>query len=233
MSIVAIIPARGGSKRIKHKNIKNFCGQPIIKYSIDAAKNTNLFNEVIVSTDDPKIAALSKRSGAAVYGFRTKKNSADKATLADMMLEEIKKMQTRGVFADYICLIFATAPTISSREIKKGFKLLREKNADGVVTVCEFSQPYERALSIEDGQIKMVRKKNKLVRTQDMPKRYFDAGRFYWIKTSSFKKTKDFFAKNTYPLIIPGDLVEDINTLEDWHKMEIKFKLVNKNNAKR
>jgi len=228
-TIIAIIPARGGSKRIKHKNIREFCGQPIIKYSIAAAKGTGLFDDVIVSTENNKIAKIAAKLGASVPSLRSEKNATDHSTLADMMLEEIAKLESRGIYPDYLCLIFATVPNISPEEIANGLKVLKKNHADSVVCVCEFSEPVGRALIIEGGLVKMINGGNKFKRTQDLDKRYFDAGRFYWIKTEAFKKSKSFFCKNARPVIAPRILVQDIDTEDDWSAMEVKFKLLKKN----
>lgn len=223
--MIAIIPARGGSKRIKKKNTKLFCGQPIIKYSIDAAKESNLFQEIIVSTEDTSIANVAKRCGASVPSLRSKKNSGDHSTLADVMLEEISKLEVRGISAEYICLILATAPTISGHEIKAGLKALKKNKADTLVSVCEFSEPIGRALRLENGKIKMILDKNKFKRTQDLEKKYFDAGRLYWIKTDAFKKNKSFFCKNSCPFPVSNLIAQDIDDIDDWRLMELKYKL--------
>lgn len=223
--MIAIIPARGGSKRIKRKNTKIFCGQPIIKYSIDAAKNSKLFDEVIVSTDDEQIARMAKKYGAVIPCLRSKKNSLDHSTLSDVMLEEIYNMEKRGIKSEYICLILATVPTISPKEITGALAAFKKSGADTLVCVCEFSEPLERALKLENGRIEMAKPKNKFKRTQDLQKMYFDAGRFYWVKTELFKKNKSFFTRKTCPYIVPGLLVQDIDTMDDWRMMELKYKL--------
>ncbi len=226
--VIAIIPARGGSKRIERKNIKDFCGHPIIKYSIDAAKKAGLFDDVIVSTEDSEIARVAKKLGASIPSLRSAVNASDQSTLADVLIEEIGKLEKREVAPEYICLVVPTAPTISEKEIAEGLKVLKKTNADSVMSVCEFSEPIGRALKIENGLVRMINSKNKFKRTQDLEKKYFDAGRFYWIKTQAFKKNKSFFTKNTYPLIVPGSLVRDIDTLDDWKAMEIKFRIFKK-----
>lgn len=228
MATIAIIPARGGSKRVERKNIKDFCGQPIIKYSIDAAIKTGLFDEVIVSTDDSEIARTAVKFGASVPSLRSVKNSRDHSTLADMMLEEIEKLEKRNIFPEYLCLLFATTPTISAQEIASGLKLLQKTNAQSVMSVCEFTEPVGRALKIENGLVKMVNPRNKFTRTQDLETRYFDAGRFYWIKRESFKKNKSFINRGTVPFVVSRLLVQDIDTIEDWKMMEMKFKLLHK-----
>lgn len=223
--MIAIIPARGGSKRIKRKNTKTFCGQPIIKYSIDAAKGSKLFEEIIVSTDDEQIARVAKKYGAAVPFLRSKQNSRDHSTLSDVMLEEIEKMENRGVKSEYICLILATVPTISPKEITDALRVFKKSGADTLVCVCEFCEPFERAFRLENGLIKMAKPKNKFIRTQDLQKMYFDAGRFYFVKTEAFKRNKSFFTQKTCPYIVPGPLVQDIDTMDDWRMMELKYKL--------
>jgi N-acylneuraminate cytidylyltransferase len=233
MSMIAIIPARGGSKRIKGKNTKDFFARAIISYSIEAAKKSKIFDEVIVSTDDTKIARVAKKYGASVPSLRSQKSSTDHSTLVDVMLEEICKLEKRGIQSEYICFILATAPTITPQELVDALETFKKSGADTLVCVCEFSEPLERAFKLENGFIKMAKPKNKFTRTQDLQKMYFDAGRFYWVRVDAFKKNKSFFTQKTLPYIVPGLLVQDIDTIDDWRMMELKYKLfINDKKAK-
>ena len=144
------------------------------------------------------------------------------------MFEEIEKLEARGVNAEYVCLIFATAPTISYEELIQGYKIIKSNKYDSIAAVCEFSEPIERALKIKEGLVWWEKPKNQFTRTQDLEKSYFDAGRFYWVRVESFKKNKAFFSRNTYPMVIPSLLVQDIDTPEDWEMMELKFKKLKK-----
>lgn len=224
LEAIAIIPARKGSKRILDKNIKMFCGQPIIKYSIDAALASGCFEDVIVSTDSPKIANLSKEFGASVPFMRSKKNSSDIAPIADAIIEVIEKLRKKGIVFRYFCCIYATVPTISVKRIVDAFKLIKEKDADSVIPITEFDFPIERALDIKEGYIKMIWPENEMKRSQDFPKYYHDAARFVWVKRESFLKQKRFYMKKSIPLILRRSIVQDIDTQEDWKIAEIKFK---------
>ena len=221
---LAIIPARGGSKRIPRKNIKNFLGFPIIKYSIESALKSNCFDEVMVSTDDKEIAEISKNYGASIPFYRKKENSNDFAMLADVIEEVILKYQEIGKYFDYVCCILATAPFVNKNRIVQGFEILQKNDADSVIPVTRFSYPIQRALKIDDEKLQMFWPENCNVRSQDLTPAYHDSGQFYWIKTKSFLEQKKIFIKKTFPLIIPEIEVQDIDTPEDWIIAESKYK---------
>ncbi|MBD3231350.1 pseudaminic acid cytidylyltransferase [Candidatus Dependentiae bacterium] len=223
MNCLAIIPARGGSKRIPRKNIKEFCGQPIIKYSIDVAIESCCFNEIMVSTDDIEIAKIAKKYGAQVPFFRSKINSNDFATLADVIkevLDSYKKIQKQY---DYVCCILATAPFVNKKRIIDGFDILKECKADSLVSVIKFNYPIQRALKIDDSKLQMFWPENYNVRSQDLVSAYHDAGQFYWINSKSYLEQKRIFADYTIPLIIPNNEVQDIDTEDDWIIAEFKY----------
>ncbi len=222
---LAIIPARGGSKRIPRKNIKDFCGQPIIKYSIDAALKSGCFNEVMVSTEDKEIAKIASLAGAKIPFLRSTKTSDDYAMLADVIEEVILKYRERGKDFDYCCCILATAPFVSSGRLIKGFDLLVKTEADSVIPVVRFGYPIQRALKIYNSQLKMFWPENYNVRSQDLIPAYHDSGQFYWMQIESFLHQKKLFAQNTIPFEIPESEVQDIDTLEDWKIGELKYKV--------
>lgn len=225
---LAIIPARAGSKRIPKKCIKSFCDQPIIKYSIDAALQSECFTEVIVSTDDQEFARISKEFGANVPFLRSEKNSDDYSMLADVIEEVLLEYKKIGKTFKYFCCILSTAPFISSKRILQGLQTLIQSGADSVVPIVQFSYPIQRSLKITDGKLKMFWPENYNVRSQDAEPAYHDVGQFYWMKVDSFLKQKVLFAKHSVPLIIPEMEVQDIDTFSDWEIAELKYKMIQK-----
>ena len=171
MSRIAIIPARGGSKRIPKKNIKPFLGKPIIAYSIEAALASNLFDEVMVSTDDAEIVDIARKCGAKVPFIRSDKNADDYAILVDVLLEVIEDYKTKGRVFDYACCILPTAPFVSKDKIKKSYQTLTNNNFDSGFPVLEFSYPIQRALKIQDDKVSMVNSKFETTRSQDLENR--------------------------------------------------------------
>jgi len=227
--IIAIITARGGSKRIPRKNIKNFLGKPIIAYSIEAAFKSGLFNEIMVSTDDREIAEVAKKYGAEVPFMRSKKNSDDFATTADVVEEVLLKYKKQGEEYDYAFCIYPTAPFITAEKLKNAFKILKNSDADAVVPVCRFSYPIQRGLKINtDGRIAMLWPRNRNSRSQDLIPTYHDAGQYSGIKVRNFLAEKKTFTKNTVPIVIPELEVQDLDNEEDWRLAEIKFKILRK-----
>jgi pseudaminic acid cytidylyltransferase len=223
---IAIIPARGGSKRIPGKNIKKFAGKPIIAYSIECALKTRLFDEVIVSTDDRRIANIAQKLGANVPFLRSKKTSNDRSSLESVLLEVIKRLEKQGKKYDYICCILPTAPFIESKKIIEGFDMITKGDVDAVLSVVKFDYPVQRAfVKNKDGIVSMLWPENMIKRSQDLPDSFHDAGQFYWLKTDNFLKEKQLFANNSYGLELSSWQVQDIDTLEDWKTAEKKFKL--------
>lgn len=223
---LAIIPARGGSKRIPRKNIKLFLGKPIIQYSIDVAQSANLFNEIMVSTEDKEIAAVAESCGAVVPFFRSEQTSNDYATIGDVIEEVILEYKNRGCEFKYFCCILATAPFVTANRLTQTFDLLKKTGADSVVPVTRFSYPIQRALKIEDEKLKMFWPENYSKRSQDLTPAYHDCGQFFWMRVDSFLEQKTVFAKNTIPFEIPETEVQDIDTLEDWKIAEFKYKII-------
>lgn len=224
---VAIITARGGSKRIPGKNIRDFCGQPIIKYSIEAALCSDLFNEVMVSTDDMEIAEISKNFGAKIPFMRSKKTSDDYATTADVIEEVLLEYQKLGQNFDYACCIYPTTPFITSKKLKNAFDNLINTDADSLIPVVKFGYPIQRALKIENNKVKLLFPENINKRSQDLEQTYHDCGQFYFLKTETFLKDKSLFTENTAFLEIPESEVQDIDIEEDWKIAELKFVKLN------
>lgn len=233
INIVAIIPARAGSKRIPKKNIKLFSGRPIIWYSIKAAQDTNLFNKIIVSTDSDEIATIAKSSGAEVSFIRPAELADDFTGTVPVLLHALNWLSEHKAAADYFCCIYATAPFIQPEFIREGFNLLMDKKAATAFSVTKFSSPIFRALKIkEDGRIEMFWPEHENSRSNDLPEAYHDAGQFYWGNTGKFMKQKTLFSSNALPVIIPRYLTMDIDTPEDWKTAEIMYAIIQKNKNK-
>lgn len=222
---IAIITARSGSKRIPGKNIRLFLGKPIISYSIDAAKNSGCFDEVMVSTDDYEIVNIAKRFGAKVPFLRSNKNSSDTATTEDVLREVVKKYEKLGKKYDNICCVYPTAPFVTPRKIQKGLVMLEELEVDSVITIVKFSFAIQRALTMENGLIHFVESANALKRSQDCQEMFYDAGQFYWVKTAEFMKKGHILTDATAGLIISELEAQDIDNETDWKLAEIKYSL--------
>lgn len=225
--MLCIITARGGSKRIPRKNIKEFCGKPIIAYSIQAALDSGLFSEVMVSTDDDEIASVARKFGASVPFMRSAKNSDDFATTGDVLKEVLGEYKKLGrEFSNFAC-IYPTAPFVSAKRLKEAFEILRQKNASSLTPVVKFSFPPQRAFVLRDGYLSYKEPQNAPKRSQDLEPLYHDAGQFY------FYNTKDFLSgtnKGWVPLILSELEVQDIDNLEDWELAQIKYRLLNEKN---
>jgi len=224
MTNLAIIPARGGSKRIPHKNIKKFLGKPIIAYSIEAAVKSGLFDEIMVSTDDNEIADVAKQYGAKVPFIRSLKNSDDFSTLADVVMEVYRKYEEKGVKYDNICCILSTAPFITSLRINEAYNKFIKERFDSVCPVVAFSYPVLRALEFDnDKKLRMINPEYINSRSQDLKPAYHDSGLFYWVKAEALKNEKTLFCKNGSAIILPETEVQDIDTETDWKLAEIKY----------
>jgi N-acylneuraminate cytidylyltransferase len=222
---VAVIPARYGSKRIKKKNIRLFCGQPIIAYSIQQALKSGVFDRVIVSTDNDEIATIAKKYGAEVPFIRPQELSGDFVGTVDVVNHAIHWLEENGEAVDYVCCIYPTAPFIRVRDIKEGLEIL--KNDIGKIfsfTVTTFPFPIQRALRIiKDRQLEAFWPENIEKRSQDLEESYHDAGQFYWGKVVGFLEKKTIFAKHSFPIVLPRSIVQDIDTEEDWSRAELMF----------
>ena len=225
MRNLCIIPARGGSKRVPRKNIKDFLGKPIIAYSIEAAINSGCFDVVMVSTDDKEIAEIAKRCGAEVPFMRSDRTANDYATTADVIIEVLDKYEGLNTEFDSVTCIYATAPFVTAERIKEGYKML-DNNIDSVFTCVQFSYPIQRGLRIVDGKISMVNPENINKRSQDLEPIYHDDGQFYISNIDAFRRTKSFWGENTAGLILSELEVQDLDTLTDWAIAEMKYKIL-------
>lgn len=224
MTTVAIITARGGSKRIPGKNIKEFCGKPIIAYSLEAALNCKEFDEVMVSTDSPEIAAVAREYGAAVPFMRSQETSNDYATTVDVIKEVLTEYKKIGKSFDQYCVLYATAPFVTSNKLEKAFEILKINKADFLTPVVKIEEPVFRSFYIDEKQkLKKRWPEYQNVRTQDLPTLYLDCGQFY---IGDAKKVfyVPYEERNMVAMIIPSEEEQDIDTIEDWEIAERKFR---------
>jgi pseudaminic acid cytidylyltransferase len=222
MSSIVIIPARGGSKRIPMKNIKEFNGQPIIAYPIQTALNSKLFDEVMVSTDSDDIIDVAKKFGAKVPFIRSEANSNDFATLADVLVEVILKYKELGKHYDTICCILPTAALISTERLIESYNIFKAQNYNSLVPVVKFGYPLQRALAVNNGLLQMREPQHLTSRSQDLEPYYHDAAQFYWIKTESLLNEKTILTKKTGHLELKETEAQDVDTYLDWEMLIIK-----------
>lgn len=226
MSTVAIITARGGSKRIPKKNIKEFCGKPIIAYSIEAALSSAVFDEVMVSTDSEEIRRIAEQYGAKVPFLRSEATSNDFATTADVIGEVLEQYEAHGIRFDSFACIYPTAPFITSQRLAEATELL--KDADAVLSVVKFSFPPQRAFVIRDGNVQFQYPQYERSRSQDLEPIYHDCGQFYMCKTECFLEHHSLILPVTKPYIMPEEEVQDIDTFSDWEIAEAKYLVLHK-----
>lgn len=226
MKNVAIITARGGSKRIPRKNIKPFLGKPIIEYSIEAALQSGMFHEVMVSTDDEEIAQVARKAGAQVPFFRSENTANDYATTAEVLEEVLASYDRIGKQFDQMCCIYPTAPFVTANAIKTAMMLLEQETADACIPVVKFSFPPQRCVVIQDNRLQPKWPENMKKRSQDLEPFYHDCGQFYCLNTKSFQEQKVIWMKNVVPFIQAESSVQDIDTMEDWKIAEMKYKIL-------
>jgi pseudaminic acid cytidylyltransferase len=225
---IAVIPARGGSKRIPRKNIRDFCGKPVIAWSIEAAQRSACFDQVIVSTDDDEIAGLARGLGAVVPFVRPAKLSGDHIGTTDVIrhaIDFLNSCSDRTV--EHACCIYATAPFVTSEDILEGLQILLSKECDYVFTVTSYAYPIQRALRItRQGQVEMFNPEYIESRSQDLEDAYHDAGQFYWGRAEAWLSESPIFSPGAVPLILPRYRVQDIDTPEDWTQAEKMYNVL-------
>ncbi len=226
MKNICIIPARGGSKRIPKKNIKKFIDKPIIAYSIEAALKSNIFDEVMVSTDDEKIAEIAKEYGANVPFIRSSKNSDDFATTLDVINEVIEHYQSIGIEYQTACCLYATAPFVTSNLLSLGYNKLISNHFDSVFPIIKYSFPIQRALKIKDNKVEMFNPEHINTRSQDLEGSYHDSGQFYFFQVKTILGKGKMWTDNTSYITLNELEVQDIDTETDWKLAELKFKLL-------
>ncbi len=222
---IAIITARGGSKRIPRKNIRDFCGKPILAYSIRAAIESGLFHTVMVSTDDEEIAGIAQEYGADVPFMRSSENSGDLATTEDVLLEVLDRYEALGQAFDIVCNLYPTAPFITVRRLKEAYDLLLSEACNAVFPVVQFSFPPQRGLFLENGYTVPMDPGDYMKRSQDLKPVYHDSGQFYFFKAENFRKTGST-VDGAKPLVIDEMEVQDIDTLTDWKLAEMKYRMM-------
>lgn len=219
-----MIPARGGSKRIPRKNIKEFCGKPMIAWSIEAAKNCGLFEHVMVSTDDAEIAEVAQNWGAEVPFTRPEELSNDFVGTGAVVKHATQWALEHMGGVEFVCTLYATAPFVRPEDLQAGFELLINQNKDIAFTVTSFPFPIQRAIHInEQGDIAMFQPEHLMTRSQDLEPAYHDAGQFYWARTAAVLNDVPAFSKAAAALILPRQQVQDIDTEEDWQRAELMF----------
>lgn len=223
MKSIAIITARGGSKRIPGKNIKPFLGKPIIAYSIEAAIASGLFDEVMVSTDSEEIAKVARTYGAVVPFMRSEATSNDYAGTADVLREVLLEYEKRGETFGLMCCIYPTAPFVTTAKLEAAVKAFTDSSADALTPVVQFSYPPQRAFVMRDGGIVFQHPEYMLSRSQDLEPIYHDCGQFYLYNTAVFMGKQAGTGK-VLPFVMPEEEVQDIDNDSDWKLAEIKYK---------
>ena len=223
MKRLAIITARGGSKRIPKKNIKEFCGKPILAYSIEAALATGVFDTVMVSTDSEEIAEVAKKYGAEIPFYRSPETSNDFAVTSQVIAEVLEEYGKLGKRYDQVCCIYPTAPFVIAVRLREAVEFLTQREADSVLPVVKFSFPPQRGVVEEGGYIKYIYPEHRNTRSQDLQPQYHDVGQFYCLNSDSFAEQKTLVMEKTVPLILSELEVQDIDTIEDWEMAEIKY----------
>lgn len=225
MSAIAVITARGGSKRIPRKNIKEFCGKPILAYSIDAALKSGMFDRVMVSTEDAEIAGIAEKYGAEVPFRRSEDTAGDFSVTKDVLLEVLEEYRLRGEQFDTLCCLYPTAPFVTAGRLREAVSLLEESGADSVLPVARFSFPPQRCVVVREGCLQFKWPEYAQTRSQDLEPFYHDAGQFYCLKVKSFLEQKVLVMNRTVPLILPEMEIQDIDTEEDWELAQVKYRM--------
>jgi pseudaminic acid cytidylyltransferase len=225
---IAVIPARGGSKRIPRKNIKTFCGKPMIAWSIEAAKASNCFDRIIVSTDDAEIAEVAQYYGAEVPFMRPSELSDDHTGTIPVVAHALEWMNERFGPVQLACCLYATAPFVQTQDLCQGLEILQQTGAQYAFTVATFAAPIQRSFRITDHQrIEMFNPAQFNTRSQDLEEAYHDAGQFYWGRTQAWLAATPLFSQASAPIVLPRYRVQDIDTQDDWIRAEMMFEILN------
>jgi N-acylneuraminate cytidylyltransferase len=223
---IAIIPARGGSKRIPRKNIRLFHGKPIIEYSIEAALASAIFDVVMVSTDDPEIAAIAKQSGAEVPFMRSAESASDTAGTAQVLAEVLGEYEKRGIFFETGCCLYPCAPFVTPLLLKKALEKFDTEKLNAIFPVIAFSSPVQQAIVFNrQNKLEMLYPEHLNTRTQDLTPAYYDAGQFYFFNVKTLQREMKILTSNTSGIIIDDMEAQDIDSEYDWQLAELKFKI--------
>ena len=226
---IAVIPARGGSKRIPRKNIRSFCGKPIIAYSIAAAQQTGLFDQVVVSTDDEEIASIARTFGATTPFVRPKEIADDFTGTNAVVKHAVAWFNAQSHDVTHACCLYATAPLVQAQYIAEGYEALSRSDAAFAFSVTSYAFPIQRAVRITpEGRVDAVYPEHRMTRSQDLEHAYHDAGQFYWGTARAFLEDMPLFAPHSVGVILPRHLVQDIDTLEDWNQAELMYGAINR-----
>ncbi|HQS20974.1 MULTISPECIES: pseudaminic acid cytidylyltransferase [unclassified Acidovorax] len=222
---LAVIPARGGSKRIPRKNIKLFCGKPMIAWSIEAARQSGCFDQIVVSTDDAEIAEVARQNGAQVPFMRPAELSDDHTGTTAVIAHAINWFVAQGQTPAQVCCLYATAPFVGADDLRRGLIVLTETGSDYAFSVTSYAFPIQRAIRInETGRVEMFNSEHFNTRSQDLEEAYHDAGQFYWGRAGAWLQGRMIFSPDATPVRLPRHRVQDIDTLEDWTRAEWMFK---------
>lgn len=222
---LAIIPARGGSKRIPRKNIKPFCGKPMIAWSIEAALESGCFDRIIVSTDDDEIAEVARQYGAEVPFMRPLELSDDHTGTIPVIRHAIETINSQGRSVEQACCLYATAPFIQAEDLRRGLEILQGSGGDYAFSVTSYAFPIQRAIRLTpEGRVEMFNPEHFNTRSQDLEEAYHDAGQFYWGRADAWLQGKMIFSPASLPVMLPRYRVQDIDTPEDWVRAEWMFK---------
>lgn len=222
---LAVIPARGGSKRIPRKNIKLFCGKPMLVWSIEAALQSGSFDQVIVSTDDQEIAAVARQYGATVPFIRPQQLADDHAGTIPVIQHAIEWFNAEGQAVELACCLYATAPFVQAEDIRRGLDILLQTGSDYAFTATSYAFPIQRAIRLtEAGRVAMFNPEHFNTRSQDLEAAFHDAGQFYWGRASAWLRGEPIFGSDSAPIMLPRHRVQDIDTQEDWERAEWLFK---------
>ena len=225
---VAVIPARGGSKRIPRKNIKLFCGTPMIGWSIKAAQSSKLFDKIVVSTDDEEIADIAIKFGAEVPFMRPDNLAGDYTATGPVVAHAVEWYAKLGIDLSHVCCIYATAPFVRGSDLSKGYDILTRESCQFSLSVTSFASPIQRALVLtKDGRVEMRDTNQFHKRSQDLQEAYHDAGQFYWGTKDAWMSGEPIFGLNSRPVILPRSRVQDIDTMEDWEQAELLMQVLN------
>jgi len=224
---IAVIPARGGSKRIPRKNIKSFCGKPMIAWSIEAALQSGCVERVIVSTDDLEVAEIARHYGAEVPFMRPEHLADDHTGTIPVVQHAVLWFLDQGMALEEVCCVYATAPFVRAKDVQKGLEILRKNLCEYAFSVTDFPFPIQRAVRITPkNRVEMFLPENFHIRSQDLERAYHDAGQFYWGHANIWREGKVLFGPHAAPVLLPRYRVQDIDTLEDWERAEWLFKAI-------